>query len=321
MRPGALALVAILLATGPVSAERLDGIAAVVGDDVVLISELDQASAPLIERIAQERGSLAPEQVNQIRKESLERLINDQLIAAVAERNDVTASEEEVDTAIKGIAHEEGVTVDRIYQAAAEQGLSRERYRKELASQISRMKVISRSVRSRVTVSDAEVRELYQRRYASLTPGLHLRARHILLPWRGSDTPETRAELRRFAGELRQLALKNGDFAALARKYSALPSAAQGGFTMLRQGDVSREIAEQVFELKPGAISEPIETEHGLNLFQVIDRFDPSKVKFEDVREFLHAELVERKTEPEFDRWIKELREQRYIGIVLPELR
>ena len=320
MRCAALALTLILLAGGQASAERLDGVAAIVGDEVILISELELASGRILERLEQERGSLSSEVVNQVRKEALEGLINDKLIAAVAERLNIVATDEEIDAAIEGIGQDEGVTADQIYQAAANQGLARERYRKELGSQITRMKVVSGSVRSRVRVSEDEIQELFDRRYASLEPGMRVRTRHILFPWPEEDTPEARAQLLRGAREIRQHAIEAGDFAGLARKYSALRSAAQGGFTVMREDDVSPEIAAQVFALERGAISEPIETAHGVNLFQMLDRFDPSEVKLEDVHDALYAELVERKSIPEFERWIQEVRKTRYIGIVVPEL-
>jgi parvulin-like peptidyl-prolyl isomerase len=182
------------------------------------------------------------------------------------------------------------------------------------------MKVISGSVRSRVRVSEDEIQELFDRRYGSLEPGMRVRTRHILFAWPEEDTPEARAQLLRGAREIRQHAIETGDFAGFARKYSALRSAAQGGLTVMREGDVSPEIAAQVFALERGAISEPIETAHGVNLFQMLDRFDPSEVKLEDVHDALYAELVERKTIPEFERWIQEVRKTRYIGIVVPEL-
>lgn len=321
MKPAALGLALLLGVAHGASAERLDGVAAVVGDKVILISELDQATSLMSGQIAQERGPLDPMQMNQLRKKALESLINDRLVAEVAQRNNIAATEEEIDTAIAGIAQEVGSTPEHVYQAAAEQGLSREPYRKELGSQITRMKVISGSVRSRISVSEAEVQELYERRYGRLEPGIHIRARHILLPWPDPAPPAKRAEVVRFAHQLRQQALESGNFAGLARQHSALRSAAQGGFTVLRQDDVSKEIAAGVFELEPDAIGEPIETEHGVNLFQLIDRFDPSKIKLEEVRDVLHSELVERKILPEFERWLKDQRAQRYIGIVLPELR
>jgi|GEM_PF-2216443 len=319
MRLALLASVLLLLCAGRSTAEQLDGIAAIVGDQVILLSELDQATGRMLERVPPDQ-ELDSALLRQLRKEALESLINDKLIAMVAERLKIEISNEEVDTAIEAIAREEGVSSEQIYQAAAAQGLDRERYRRELADQMVRMRVVAGSVRSRVTVTDAEVEELYRRRYADLAPGLRVRARHILLAWPEVNTPENRAQVQSAAKQIREQALEGIDFAFLAHRYSALRSAAQGGLVVLREGDLSPVIAEQVFKLQPGTISEAIETEHGVNLFQVLERFDPSQIQLEDVRDALYSELLERKSGPEFQRWIEELRSQRYVGIVLPEL-
>ena len=70
-----------------------------------------------------------------------------------------------------------------------------------------------------------------------------------------------------------------------------------------------------------GEISPPIHTRHGVNLIQVLERFDPSKVELDDVRASIRAELLERETDREFQPWIEELRENRYIEVVAPGLR
>ena len=59
-----------------------------------------------------------------------------------------------------------------------------------------------------------------------------------------------------------------------------------------------------------------METRFGLNLFQLIDRFDPSTIRLENVKEQLRYELQERKSGPELEKWLLELRETQYIEIV-----
>ena len=273
------------------------------------------------QQIEREKGPLPANVLQQVRKEALDGLINEKLIAAVAVRLDVVASDEQIDNAIESIANDAGVTVVEIYGAAASQGLDRAHYRKELGGQITRMRVVSGSVRSRVSVSDAEVQELYEKRYGRAEPGTRIETRHILLPWPESESPEARAAVRQRAQEIYELAQSGTDFGGLARQHSVLRSRAQGGLTLLREGEVSPEIAKHVLTAEPGTITEPIETEHGMNLFQVLDRFDPSEQTFEKVQDTLYAELMESKTIPEFERWLGELRETRYVGILLPELR
>ena len=64
-----------------------------------------------------------------------------------------------------------------------------------------------------------------------------------------------------------------------------------------------------------------IETAHGENLFQYLDRFNPADVTFEQVADKLRAELIEEQTKPAFEKWIAEVRKGRYIEVVAPELR
>jgi parvulin-like peptidyl-prolyl isomerase len=84
---------------------------------------------------------------------------------------------------------------------------------------------------------------------------------------------------------------------------------------------VATELEPYVFGMQPGEISPPVHTSHGVNLIQVVERFDPSSVRLEDVRGALHAELFDRKTQAELRPWLEELRENRYIEVVAPELK
>jgi parvulin-like peptidyl-prolyl isomerase len=162
------------------------------------------------------------------------------------------------------------------------------------------------------------VKKLFEDRYASQQPGMRVRVRHILVPWEPERTPEGDARLREVAAKIRQRAIESGAFSSLARQFSAAPSAAEGGLTIFREGDVAPEIGVQVFGLPAGEVSPVVETDHGLNLFQILDRFDPSTIAFEDVEDQLRVELMESKMEPEYDEWVGELRDVHYVHVNPP---
>ena len=276
------AIAALLLLAQPAYAQLVDGVAAIVDKDVILLSEVELRARMAIEAIERRQGEgPSQEVVLEIYQESLQNLIDARLIQSYAQRANLTAQEPEIDRAIEGIALEEGVSPDAIYEAAEQQGLTRQQYRNELAKQITRMKVISGAVRQRVTVNEGEVRALYDERYGNQEPGMRVRARHILIVRPEKATPEQKTRLH----------------------------------------EIAPEIDAAVFGLPPGEITPVIETEHGLNIFQIVNRFDPAEVSFQDVAESLRGELIERKTMPEFKEWIGELRENRYIEIVKAELR
>ena len=303
-------------------AQLVDKVVAHVDKDVVLLSEVEVAARRVIEELERRNdGKIPIDMIPPIYQDALQQLIETKLIEAYAERVELAADNTDIDQMISNIAQDEGVEPDDIYAAAAAEGLPREVYRRELGKQITRMKVLHGPIRSRVEVSDAEIQALHEERYAQQKPGLRVRTRHILIPWAPEQTPENRAQILSLATSVREKAIQTGEFGRLAAEYSRAPTARDGGLTTFREGDVAPEIAAAVFELPPGEVSPIVETIHGANIFQILNRFDPAQIAFADVEGNLRAELTERKTAPAFDSWVEELRENRYIQILDDELK
>jgi peptidyl-prolyl cis-trans isomerase SurA len=224
MRRRLCLFVLLVAANATARAEVVDGVAAIVGDEVVLLSEVRTALQSVLARVPQGQ-TLTPDEQRQLRDSAMKGLIDDKLVMQVAKHQGVAASDEEIDAAVAGIAQEEGVTADAIYAAAAAQGLPRASYREQLGNQITRMKVVSGSVQGRIRVSDEDVRKLYAERYGQAKPGERIRVLHLLLAVPPDAPPEARVQAREFALKLRDQARENGDFGSLARKYSAAPTA------------------------------------------------------------------------------------------------
>ncbi|HXZ83951.1 MAG TPA: peptidylprolyl isomerase [Myxococcota bacterium] len=302
-------------------AEVVDGVAAIVGDEVILLSEVRDAWHGYVDRVRAHGESLTEQEALQLRATALENLIDEKVVLQLAKKQNLTASDEDIDQSVAGIAHDEGVSVDAIYDAAAKQGLDRKTYREQLGRQITRMKVVQGAVQGKVRVSDDEVRKLYDERYGHAKPGSRIKVLHILIPFPANAKDSDRAEARKLAEDLREKAKQGGDFAGLARKYSGAPTAQQGGLTVFREADAPPEIKAAVGSLSPGDISEVVETTHGENIFQFLERFDPADVSYEQVADHLRAELMEQRTMPAFEKWIAEVKKSRYIEVVAPELR
>ena len=313
-----LAFCAACLIALPASAELVDGIAAIVDDDVILRSDVELAAASVLRRLQRKHGSVPPEVQQEVRTQALQALIDQRMVEDVARRMGITATEADVDGAVEAIARQEGITSQEIYEAVESQGLGRARYRNQIASEITRMKVISSAVRSQVSVSEEEVRELFEKRYRNQATGLQARARHILLPW-PAEGEATREEVVALATRLHQKVLDGSDFSSVARQYSRAPSATDGGMTVFREGEVAPEL-RVVFTLEPGELSPVIETRHGLNLLQLVQRFNPESLSFEDLRDSLHAEIFDQRSEAKFRPWIEEMKKNRYIEVVAPDL-
>jgi len=327
MRKAARLALALCCATGIATsaratrAEVVDGVAAIVGDEVILLSEVRDAWHGYIDRVRAQGESLSEQEAMQLRATALETLIDEKIVLQLAKKQNMTATDEDIDESISGIARDEGVSVDTIYEAAAKQGLDKKTYREQLGRQITRMKVVQGAVQGKVRVSDEDVKKLYDERYGHAKPGARLKVLHILIGFPPDAKEADRAEARKLAEQLREKAKQGGDFAGLARKYSSAPTAQQGGLTTFREADAPPEIKAAVSSLSPGDISEVVENAHGENIFQFLERFDPSDVAYEKVADRLRAELMEQRTMPAFEKWIAEVKKSRYIEVVAPELR
>lgn len=303
------------------SGTQIEGVAAIVGDEVILRSEVKSAAAPGLARLAAAHGGQAPPELErQLFREAMQSAIDSRLLTAAARRMNLETTAEEVSATIEEIASEEGLTTEELYAEVEAQGLSQEQYRQELTAQITRMRVISVGVRARMTVPEAEIEELYNQRYAERT-GRYARLRHILIPWPAPATAAERERTLELTENIREAILGGKDFAELARRYSAAPSAKNGGLMDLQEGTAVAELAGPAFSLAPGEISPVIETRHGANLIEVIERFDPREVEYEAVRDALYQELFERATRPEVEKFLKELREERYVEVIAPDLK
>lgn len=137
------------------------------------------------------------------------------------------------------------------------------------------------------------------------------RARHILL--RVSDlTPEP--EVRRRLLDLRERVVKGGqDFGQLARLHSVDSTATRGGdLGWLYPGDTVPEFERAMALLKPGEVSQPVQSPFGWHLIQVTDRrTDESPV--ERNRMAARMALRDRKGEEAYLEWIRQLRDRTYV--------
>ncbi|GAB4464855.1 MAG: peptidylprolyl isomerase [Burkholderiaceae bacterium] len=135
--------------------------------------------------------------------------------------------------------------------------------------------------------------------------------RHILL--RVSDlTPEP--EVRRRLQDLRDRVVRGGqDFGQLARLHSVDPSATRGGdLGWLYPGDTVPEFERAMNQLKPGEVSEPVQTPFGWHLIQVLER-RTEESPIERNRLAARQALRDRKAEEAYQEWLRQLRDRTYV--------
>lgn len=145
------------------------------------------------------------------------------------------------------------------------------------------------------------------------------RARHILIR---VNQLTSASEARRKLVELKQR-MDNGaaKFEDLARSFSTDGTASRGGdLGWIYPGDTVPEFERAMDALKPGEISEPVESPFGYHLIQVLER-KKDDVSDERKRRIARQVVRERKLDEAVQDWLRQLRDRAYVEYRIDEAR
>lgn len=142
-------------------------------------------------------------------------------------------------------------------------------------------------------------------------------ARHILIK---TSELVSESEARRRLVALKERVTHGADFAELARLHSNDLSASRGGdLGWLNPGDTVPEFEQAMNRLKPGEVSEPVQSPFGWHLIQVLAR--RTDISTERVRQNARQALRERKADEAYQDWLRQMRDRAYVEYRLEDNR
>lgn len=311
----AVALVAALGASrGHADEVLIDGIAAQVGSEIVLLSDVQELARPVEQRMR--AAGVSDDEIRNMHADALERLIEAKLIESVVVRLELEASDREIDDAILGIAEDNGLTVDQLQRSVESHGLTTAEYRRKLKSEIERSKVLNTMVRSRVRVDPKEVRAEYDSRFGAQQgrTGDEVHLRHILIA-AGGSSPRSLASACEIASDAHRK-IKSGEiaFGDMARRVTDMNPDAAGELGWLHTDDLAPWMSGALVDMKPGDVSDVIETGFGCNLLELVEVRTFTPITYEQAEPAITAELSRRKMDKEYLTWLEGLRKQTYVS-------
>lgn len=250
--------------------QPIDGIAAIVDEDVILQSELDRAVRNITAQYGDRAGQLPPEAV--LRRQVLERLILVQLQTARAKSTGVRVGEDEIDSALAAIARQNNMTPDQLRQQLAADGMSFTEFRSSLSDELAIQRLRQRFAQSSIVVTDAELDSAL----ASQAGGTQYQLANILVALPNGATPEQIATAQEKIDGVKAL-LDRGemDFQAAAVRYSDGPNALEGGDLGWRSADeIPSAFANVVGGMQSGQVFGPVRGPSGFQLLQLRDTRD-----------------------------------------------
>ena len=265
------ALCALLLWPAPGAAYvPLDRIIAIVNEDVVMQSELEQRLRAVRGQLREEGARLPPGPV--LERQVLDSLIQGRIQLQLAARAGIRVDDETLNRAINNIAAENQVTLGEFRQILEADGYNYQQFREDIRDQITLSQLRQRQVENRINVTEREIDDFLANREFQGDAEAEIRISHILLALPAEAPAAAIEQARQGATELRRKLLAGADFAETARRVSDGGNSGQGGDLGWRKiAEVPTLFAEYIPDLGKGDISEPIRSPSGFHLIRIAD--------------------------------------------------
>ena len=298
----------------------LDRVVAVVNDDVITLTEVQEEGLQAIRRIIQETSRAERErQLRSTERQILDELILRRLQLQEAKKEKTEATPAEIQSAIEELKKRNGLASDEDLKAAlSRELLSEEQFRKGIAEQVVLTKLVARQVRSKVVVLDEEVQQYYEQQQGQFREIPQFKIRHLLVAVPPQATPGAVTRAKSRIEEAQALLKRGADFSTVAKQYSEGPLASSGGeIWTMKRGDLAPELEQAALALPIGQPSDIITTPAGFHLIIVEERVPGRTLPFDQVKERLRIILFDQKTEAKFKEWIEGLKTKAHVEMKL----
>lgn len=300
-----------LMADGGIAAITIDKVVAVVNNEVITQSELEEVIQKPKKQIMENFSGEEQERLlSKLTRDILNKMIEKKLQLQVARQMNIAINKTEVDAALDDIKVKNAFPDDEAFKRAlASENMTLEQYKKELTEQLMIMRLVTKEVRSNVVISEEEIKRHYEEKKKDYTMPEEARLRIIF--FKGDDSVKKAEDaLSRIKG--------GADFADMAKKYSEDPTAKDSGdIGFVKKGHMLPAIENSAFSLKKGEVSSVIKADAGYYIIKIEDRKEPTYVPIEKVREEIEKSLYEQKANSLYDEWLRDLRKNSHVEIKL----
>lgn len=318
-------LLILLTASASLNAadEVINGIAAVVNDDVITYSQVRELVAAQ-EKSAAEiyHGDELEQKVREMRASAVKDLIDRSLILQDFKKKEFTLPDYIIDDSIQKIIREEfggdRVAFVRTLQA---QGYTMARFR-----DVQKDKMIVQAMRQAKTndniiASPLKISEYYSRNQEGYTTPEQVKLRMIVLhegtAGGGDASTDPSVNKKQMAQEIHDKLAGGAEFDRLAQMYSEDSTNESGGdWGWIDRKTLNDELAKVAFSLKPGQISPVITLDNAYYILMVEDKKAAVTKPLSGVRQEIVQKLQEEEKVKAQERWLQSLREKAYIKIM-----
>ncbi|WP_397416556.1 peptidylprolyl isomerase [Phenylobacterium sp.] len=249
-----------------------ESVAAVVNDDIVSTYDLAQRMRLLI---ATSGVQPTEENLGQFQREALISLVDEQLQFQELRRverdqkMEIVADNTEVDEEITSMAQGNNMSREQFQAFLGSRGIGVDTLRQQIRAQMSWQRWIRGRYGSRLRVGDDQIAATQARLEAEAAKPQYQIGEVLIDASRVGGMPQALAGAQQLVTQMQQ----GAPFAAVARQFSALPTAANGGDAgWVGAGDMPPEVVAALEQMRPGQLSQPVQTRDGVYILYLRDK-------------------------------------------------
>jgi len=318
-KPLLAAAVATLLALGslpharaeeakPQLGETIERVVAVVNGDPLLLSELRTRATPFLPRLMQAPEMQRMSLMQQLYGELLSQLIDERLLEQEARKLSVSVTSSDVDRAIKNVQKQSGLSEPEFWEAVRGQGFLQDQYKADVRRQLLRLKVVNQKVRTRVNITEDDVRRKYEEQLRDARKAAQFHVAHVFVPVEESTATQLAAARERAEQVRGGLTPETFD--------ATMASVGGGDLGWVRQTDLPESLSETLISLEPGQISAPVRGPSGYHIFLLRERREGEQAigSYQQVKNELYREMLDQSMAKQEVAYLSELRKQSLIS-------
>ena len=274
-----LAALSFSLAALPAKARDVEGIAAIVNDQVISLYDVDQRVDLFFATSGIQKS---PQMIERMRDQVLRSLVDEKLQLQEAERVEIKIEEAEIKQRMQALAGESKMSLDGIEKFLDDNNIEPEALEGQIHAELAWQQFVRRSFSGRVKVGDQEIDEQYNKAVRAVNQTRYL-VSEILL---NLDAFANEQQVAQLSNEIVRQLQSGVDFTAVARQFSIAPTASRGGqLGWITADQLDPRLAAVVRQMQPGQISRPVPSNAGIYILALADKraggTDPGKNKFD----------------------------------------
>ncbi len=175
-------ILAIFVWKSMVTAELLDRVVAIVNDEIITLSELeDYRKSVYQEKPGEDDWLWKKWNLLEARDQALNSLIEEKLITQEASKLKITVKPKEVENALESLERQRGMTQEQLEEALKSEGVTLEKYKSDIEISLKRTRLISQQLKSEIRIKEEDLKAYYAQHTADYAPQASIRLSQIVL--------------------------------------------------------------------------------------------------------------------------------------------